>query len=112
MPSPQLQKLLESFGHTSANPPTTQDGIIAAYRQESSNIWAVDGSTPTIAELTAVERVSAGGVPSEWVLAEAANPELRIMHIHGGGFIAGTNDRYRHVAEALSRVSGNRIRTT
>jgi acetyl esterase len=28
------------------------------------------------------------------------------MHIHGGGFIAGTIEHYRHVAEALSRASG------
>ncbi len=28
------------------------------------------------------------------------------MHIHGGGFMAGTLDRYRHVTEALSHTSG------
>ncbi len=106
MASPQLQKLLESLGRSSANPPTSRDEIIAAYRQETGDCWVIDGSAPTIAELTAVERVSAGGVSSEWVLAEAANPELRIMHVHGGGFMAGTLDRYRHVAEALSRASG------
>ena len=106
MPSPQLQTLLESLISSRANPPTSRDEIITAYRRETDDCWVIDGSAPTIAGSTTVESVSAAGVASEWVLAEAADPELRIMHLHGGGFMAGTLDRYRHVAEALSRTSG------
>jgi len=106
MASPQMQKLLESLGRSNANPPTSRDELIAAYRWETDDSWVIDGSSPTIDESTAVERTLAASVPAEWVVAETANPELRIMHIHGGGFIAGTLDRYRHVAEALSRASG------
>jgi len=106
MPSPQFQKLLDILGQSSANPETSRDEIIAAYRRETADCLVIDGVAPSIAATTKVEKVSAGGVPSEWVLAEAADPDLRIMYIHGGGFMAGTLDCYRHVVEALSRASG------
>jgi acetyl esterase/lipase len=106
MPSPQFQKLLDSLGQSSANTEASRDEIIAAYRQQISDCLVIDGVAPSIAKATKVEKVLAGEVPSEWVLAEGADPDLRIMYIHGGGFMAGTLDCYRHVVEALSRASG------
>jgi len=111
MPSPQFQKLLGSLSQSSANPEAGREEIIAAYRQEISDCLVIDGVAPSIAATTKVKRVSAGGVPSEWVLAEAADPDLRILYIHGGGFMAGTLDCYRHVVEALSRASGMAVLT-
>ena len=105
MPSPQLQKLLESLGRSSGNTEASRDELIAAYRQQMSDSLVIDGVAPSIAKATKVEKVLAGEVPSEWVLAEDADPDLRIMYIHGGGFMAGTLDCYRHVVEALSRAS-------
>ncbi len=106
MPSPQFQKLLDSLGQSSANTEASRDEIIAAYRQQISDCLVIDGVAPSIAKTTKAEKVLAGEVPSEWVLAEGADPDLRIMYIHGGGFMAGTLDCYRHVVEALSRASG------
>ncbi len=106
MPSPQFQKLLDSLGQSSANTEASRDEIIAAYRQQMSDCLVIDGVAPSIAKTTKAEKVLAGEVPSEWVLAEGADPDLRIMYIHGGGFMAGTLDGYRHVVEALSRASG------
>jgi acetyl esterase/lipase len=105
MLSPQFQKLLENLGRSSANSEASRDEIIAAYRQEIEDCLVIDGVAPSIAKTTNVKRVSAGGIPSEWVLAESADPDYRIMHIHGGGFMAGTLGCYRHVVEALSRAS-------
>jgi hypothetical protein len=33
--------------------------------------------------------VKAGEVPCEWVLAPGADPEIRLLYIHGGGFVSG-----------------------
>jgi len=106
MSSPQFQKLLDILGQSSANPEASRDEVIAAYRQEISDCLVIEGVAPAIAATTKVERVLADGVLSEWVLAENADPDLRILYIHGGGFMAGTLECYRHVVEALSRASG------
>jgi acetyl esterase/lipase len=106
MPSPQFQKLLDILGQSSVNSEASREEIIAAYRQDIIDCLVIDGVAPSIAATTKIERVLAGGVPSEWVLAEDADPDLRIMYIHGGGFMAGTLDCYRHIAEALSLASG------
>lgn len=45
-------------------------------------------------------------MPCEWVLAAGADPGRRLLWIHGGGWIAGTLDGYRHQVEALSQESG------
>jgi monoterpene epsilon-lactone hydrolase len=106
MGSPQLQRLVDGLARSHIDLPKTRDKILAAYRKETDDCWALDGSAPKVAASTIIKRVSAGGVPSEWILAKGADPKLKIMHIHGGGFMAGTLDRYRHVTEALSHTSG------
>lgn len=106
MPSAQFHKLLERFDRSDGVAEGSQAQVIAAYRQEIHDCLVIDGVAPSIAATTKVEKVSVGGVASEWVLAEGADPDLRILFIHGGSFIAGTLDCYRHVVEALSRASG------
>lgn len=41
--------------------------------------------------------VDAGGVPAEWVLAPGADPDRRLLYIHGGAFIAGSPNSHRTV---------------
>lgn len=106
MPSPQLQKLIDSFDQPGGDPDATQEEAIAAYRRRMDDCAVIDGMAPTIADATNIIKVSAGGVPSEWVLAEGADPDLRLMFIHGGAFIGGSLDGYRHQVEALSRATG------
>jgi acetyl esterase/lipase len=106
MTSPQFQKLLDSTDHAAVDPEASLADVIAAYRQQTDECLVIDGVAPTIAPTTRVEKVRAGGVPSEWVLAEGADPDLRLMFIHGGGWVAGTLDGYRHQVEAMSRATG------
>ena len=110
MPSPEFARLLESLEKAKANETQSSDAdladTIAAYRQQTDDELIVDGVVPSIASTTKVDKVSAGAVPSEWVLAEGADPDLRLMFIHGGGWVAGTLDGYRHQVEALSRATG------
>ena len=106
MLSPQFEKLLVSAAQLGIDPGDSLEEIIAAFRRQTDDCLVVDGVAPIIAPSTRVEKVSAGGVPSEWVLAEGADPYLRLMFIHGGAWIAGTLDGYRHQVEALSRATG------
>ncbi|MDJ0786561.1 MAG: alpha/beta hydrolase [Myxococcota bacterium] len=53
-----------------------------------------------------LEPVDAGGVASEWVLAEGAHPERRLLYIHGGAFVAGSPRSHRPITAELSRRTG------
>lgn len=39
-------------------------------------------------------KVQAGGVPCEWLLAPGADPDVRLLYIHGGGFVSGSGGYY------------------
>jgi monoterpene epsilon-lactone hydrolase len=52
------------------------------------------------------ERVDAGGVPGEWVMAPGADPDRRLLYLHGGGFYAGSPTSARMVTAALSERAG------
>ena len=110
MPSPEFAKLLEAAEKAARDKDTPASGsideIIAAYRRETDESLVIDGVAPRVSPATRVEKVSAGTVPSEWILAEGADPDLRLMFIHGGGWVAGTLAGYRHQVEALSRATG------
>jgi monoterpene epsilon-lactone hydrolase len=66
----------------------------------------VDGKAPETAASTHIVPADAGGVPAEWVLAEGADPDRRLLWIHGGGWMSGAADEYRSITETLSREAG------
>jgi acetyl esterase/lipase len=51
-------------------------------------------------------RVKAGGVPCEWVMAPGADPDLRLLYLHGGGFVSGSGGFYLTLAAHLSAAAG------
>jgi acetyl esterase/lipase len=104
--SPQFRRLLASFAKPDVEPGASLKEIVAAYRRQTDACVVIDGCAPVIAPTTRVESILADGVPGEWVLAEGADPDLRLMFVHGGGWIAGTLDGYRHQVEAMSRATG------
>lgn len=53
-----------------------------------------------------VKPVDAAGVPGEWVLADNANPDHRLLYIHGGAFAAGSPVSHRPITSRLSRLAG------
>lgn len=113
MPSPEFAKLLEAAEKAARDNDAWADlpvdEIMVAYRRQTDQSLVVDGVAPSVSPTTRVEKVTAGTVPSEWVMAEGADPDLRLMFIHGGGWVAGTLDGYRHQVEALSRATGMAI---
>ncbi len=64
---------------------------------------AIDGPEDLGAER---REVDAGGVPAEWVLAPDADPDRRLLYIHGGAFYVGSPASHRSLTAALSRQAG------
>ena len=50
-------------------------------------------------------RTQIGGIPCEWVVAPGADPELRLLYLHGGGFVAGSAANYLPLAALLSAAA-------
>jgi monoterpene epsilon-lactone hydrolase len=72
---------------------------IKARRQQMDDFFAQSVDSQIIP-------VVAGGVSAEWVLAEGANPDQRLLYIHGGAFLVGSPKSHRYIASELSRLAG------
>jgi acetyl esterase/lipase len=59
---------------------------------------------PTIEGVT-LTKVNVGDVPCEWVLAPGADPDVRLLYIHGGGFVSGSGGFYLPLAAHLSAAA-------
>ena len=44
-------------------------------------------------------------IPCEWVLAPGADPDLRLLYLHGGGFVSGSGGFYLALAAHLSAAA-------
>lgn len=42
-----------------------------------------------------------GGVPGEWVVPEEADPDVRLLYLHGGGFVSGSSAFYLTLAARI-----------
>lgn len=47
-------------------------------------------------------RVKVGDVPCEWVLAPGADPDVRLLYLHGGGWVSGSGGNYLPLAADIS----------
>ena len=52
-----------------------------------------------------LQDISADGVPAEWVLAEGADSDRRLLYIHGGGFMMGSPRSHRALTTTLSKIT-------
>lgn len=43
-----------------------------------------------------------GGIPGEWVVAPDADPDVRLLYIHGGGFVSGSGAFYLTMAAHIA----------
>ena len=59
---------------------------------------------PTIPDVTLIP-VKVGDVPCEWVLAPGADPNIRLLYIHGGGFVSGSGGFYLPLAAHISAAA-------
>jgi epsilon-lactone hydrolase len=51
---------------------------------------------------TACLPVNIDGVPGEWIVAPNTNPEIRLLYLHGGGYVSGSGGNYLQFAEEIS----------
>jgi acetyl esterase/lipase len=45
------------------------------------------------------------GMPCEWVLAPGADPDLRLLYLHGGGYVSGSGAFYLTLAAHISEAA-------
>jgi epsilon-lactone hydrolase len=57
-------------------------------------------------EGTTVTPVDAGGIPAEWVVADAAAPDRRLLYLHGGGYVICSPATHRDLAGRISKAAG------
>jgi len=41
-----------------------------------------------------LKKVTVGNIPCEWLMTPGANPDIRLLYIHGGGFVSGVGGYY------------------
>lgn len=62
---------------------------------------------PTMPEgVTQCRPVQLGQLYGEWIVAEGADPDRRMLYLHGGGYAMGDVDSYRCFVARLSKASG------
>lgn len=50
-------------------------------------------------------KVKVGDVPCEWVLAPGADPDVRLLYLHGGGWVSGSGGNYLPLAADISAAA-------
>jgi monoterpene epsilon-lactone hydrolase len=55
-----------------------------------------------------IDKVDAGGVPSEWTATPDARTDSAILYLHGGGYVIGSLDSHRHLTSEAGRAAGMR----
>ncbi|MEQ9365400.1 MAG: alpha/beta hydrolase [Leptospirales bacterium] len=53
--------------------------------------------------------VTADGVDAEWVLAPNADPDRRILYLHGGAYVMGSAQSHRFMTGRLSEISQSAV---
>jgi epsilon-lactone hydrolase len=59
-----------------------------------------------LANGTQSEPATIGGIKGEWVRAAGARRDAAVLYLHGGGYVVGSPASHRHLAGALSEVTG------
>lgn len=73
-------------------------------REIIDEYFRVDGVVPSVAATVTADRI--GDIPVEWVCDDDADPNCRILYIHGGSWISGSLEGYRSLASLISAASG------
>ena len=55
------------------------------------------------------EKVDAGGVPAEWVMAPGCDTGRAVLYLHGGGYAIGSLNTHRRLAYDISAASAAKV---
>ena len=83
--------------------PTDYDVAQARARFEKTAVFL--GGAPD----AKCEKVDAGGVPSEWVMAPGCDTGRAILYLHGGGYAIGSLNTHRRLAYDISAASAAKV---
>ena len=101
MASPQLQTAIAVLKQLIEKPAKTTQEMRANFEELGTN-------TPIPADIKQ-EKVSAGGVPAEWISAPNASADRAVLYLHGGGYVMGSINTHRDLMARISRASGFRV---
>jgi sialidase-1 len=59
---------------------------------------------PSLPDIT-LRKVPVAGVDGEWVVASGADPDVRLLYLHGGGWVSGSAGNYLPLAARISEVA-------
>ena len=62
-----------------------------------------------LAEDIQCEKVDAGGISAEWVVAPGAADDRLILYLHGGGYVMGSINTHRELVSHISRAAKARV---
>lgn len=94
MASAELQTVIDQLRANPIAPDAPLDVLRAAFPEAP----APEGVTTT--------SVDAGGVAAEWVVADGAAPDRRLLYLHGGGYVICGPATHRDLAGRISKASG------
>ena len=100
MPSQEHEALVEMV---SAAPPA--EGTLEDSR---AGYDAMLGMNP-IADDVSIEEVMIGEVNADWVSVPESDANKAVLHLHGGGYVIGSNVGYREFGSRLARATGSRV---
>lgn len=97
MVSPQTHAYIQKLRE---NPPFGANGFnLADLRQ------CMATRRPPSDPAVSCRRTDIDGIPGEWVVAPGADPAVRLLYLHGGGFVSGSSDFYLAMAALLSSAA-------
>jgi acetyl esterase/lipase len=99
--SEQLGQLLQML----KSAPVAPEG---ASIQEIRSGFEQMGAMFTVPSDVTVEKVTANGVPAEWVSAPDARADGAVLYLHGGGYVIGSVNTHRALVANVSRATGLR----
>lgn len=96
MASQQLQKVLDIIRSV---PPAKPDTTVGQMR------GAMEKVAERVNADVQCEKVSAGGVSAEWIVAPGADNDRVILYLHGGGYVMGSVNTHRAMVARISRAA-------
>jgi monoterpene epsilon-lactone hydrolase len=103
--SPMTATQLDSLVNLLRSRPAPNDKDVAGARARFEKTAVFLGGAPD----AKCEKIDAGGVPAEWVMAPGCDTERAVLFLHGGGYAIGSLNTHRRLAYDISAASSAKV---